>query len=124
MVRRDADWKVQDRHLLDWVTLGVGSLLAVLYLYRGLLGSGQSGLLGVGLILVGVVYFTAYWQPILYLVTDLVLIGMTIFWFWDGPLEEPLVLVVAALNVVFVALTVYLFFFEEPTMEPAKKDEA
>jgi predicted membrane protein len=66
-----------------------------------------------GLGLWTVFYFTSFRQPILYIVAAAILFGVTILRFRDGTWQEPFNLMTVALDLLFVALAVYLFGCEE-----------
>lgn len=113
MVRRDADWKEQDRHALNWLTAIVVILLVAINLYQWWRGSDPNAVLAAALGAWGILYFTGYWQPILYPIAAIVLSGGTFTRFWRGTWDEPINFLTIVLNVLFVSLSVYLFLTEE-----------
>lgn len=121
MVRQDAHWKVQDHTIFDWAIIAVGMVLSMVYLYRWGSGSDESAIISIGLLAWGLIYFTDYWQPILYFAPAIALSGVTIFWLWKGQMIGLATVVATGLNILFVLLAVYLFFIEEPTIRPKKR---
>lgn len=115
MVLPSADWKNQSSHLFDWLNVLVAGMLTVLYLYQWLQGAGvlYAALAGV-LIAWGIMYFTALWQPILYLPVAVIVSITTGFWIVNGRWEQPLIKGMIILNLIFILLSGYLFFYEEP----------
>lgn len=113
MVRHEADWKEQDSQIFNWIIALVVILLVVINLYQWWQGSGPNAALAVGLGAWGLLYFTGYWQPILYLVAAAVLSGATLTWFWRGTWDEAINLLTIIFSVLFISLSVYLFLAEE-----------
>jgi hypothetical protein len=115
MGKAEADWKEQrQQHAPDWLTAGVALLLAALYAYLWLL-DGQAEYLAITAVLlawVGV-FFTRYWQPILYLFVAIFVASLTVLWIVRGVWQRPVFLVAVVLDVVFLLLVVYLFATEE-----------
>lgn len=114
MVRQDVDWKNQSRQVLDWFFVAVGSVLLILYLF---LWAEDGSRLFIGLAFVFglwlVIYFTTYWQPILYILMAIVISIVTGFWFWLGLWDQLVIQLGMMLNLVFFLLCVYLFLYEE-----------
>lgn len=117
MSQSDADWKEQDHSALDWGTVVVAVALAVVYLQLGR-ASGRGTYFAVaGALLVWVVvFFTGYWDPILYVPAAVLTTSITVFWFVIGSWEEALHQTAALLNVVFLAITSYLVIYEDPVL--------
>lgn len=122
MVLPEADWKNQADRALDRVILLVAGGLVGIYL---LLWWSNGGLDHIGLVAVLAtwvsVYFTSFWQPVLYLLVAGILLGFTLLWFVDGSWERPLLLAAIVLNVLFVGLAIRLFFSEEPGVPPDER---
>lgn len=114
MVRQEADWKNQSRRILDWFYVFVASALLMLYLF---LWAGEGSRVFIGLAFVFaiwlIIYFTAYWQPILYLIMAIVVLIVTGFWFWIGVWDQLWIQLGMLLNLAFFLLCVYLFLYEE-----------
>lgn len=116
MVLHRIDWKNQPRNILDWVTIVAAVVLVLVHFYQGWIegGAHHHGIWLVFLIWL-VVYFTEFWQPILYLVMAVTTAVITVFLilggYWDQPVDQAMLL----LTVVFLFLMVYLFFHEEGT---------
>lgn len=113
MPKPASDWKYQSRHLLDWITIGVTSVLIVLYFYLGVT-EGDLLFFGLAIVFLGwlLVYLTEYWSSILYLVmVGIVLITVT-FWVLAGDWQRPGVTVILVLNAGLVILVLYLFSHE------------
>jgi len=96
--------------------LVVGALVGI-YLLQWWHGSTQHAVVALGLGLWTVVYFTSFRQPILYIIAAAILFGVTLLWFRDGTWQEQFNLVTVALDLLFVALAVYLFTTEETIEE-------
>lgn len=109
----EADWKNQPRQILDWIILIVGSGMLAVYAYlwwvEAELYLGMVSLLFVA----GILYFTAYWQPVLYLVLSVVIATLTFIWFIDGSWRQSLVQIAIFFNGIFILLSIYLFINEE-----------
>lgn len=117
MGKAEADWKRQQEwHAPDWITAAVALLLAALYAYLWWL-DGQVEYLGIAAVFLGwlAVFFTRFWQPILYLFIAVVVTSITLLWLGRGVWERPVFQVAIALDVVFLLLVVYLFASEERT---------
>lgn len=116
MVLPDADWKNQPRHVFDWLTVVNAGFLVVIYVYQGW-REGEALYIGLAAVLIamGVVYFSAYWQPILYLLLAGAISIVTVVWLWEGVRGQTLVQAAIGFQVVFVVLNLYLFTSEERT---------
>lgn len=114
MVLRDLDWKNQPRHIVDWFIVVVAVVLLVVYLSLWGL-SGRTDYVIVGLLFVAwlSVFFTGYWQPILYLLTAVGVGFLTVGLFVGGAWEQPLGQVAILLNGVFILTSGYLFLYED-----------
>ena len=116
MVIPGADWKNQPRNILDWVTILVAVVLVLVHFYQGWLEGGAHNH-GIWLVFIAwlVVYFTEFWQPILYLVmavtTAIITVSLILGGYWDQPIDQ----VTIVLTTVFLLPMVYLFFHEEGT---------
>lgn len=113
MVRRDADWKRHDRQIFDWSIVLIGGLIGAVSLYQWWHGSPQHATLAFGVTAWIAIYFTNYWQPVLYLVAVFGLLSVTLAWLWRGTWDQPLNQTVIVLNALFILLGVYLFLHEE-----------
>ncbi len=110
----DADWKNQDHHRFDWLTLLVGGALVVLYLYlAAVMRDGRFVALALVLALWAFIYLTRYWQPVLYLLMAALFAGVTLARLVTVNAPLPLERVAIALNVAFLVLGLYLFTDEE-----------
>lgn len=116
MVLSRVDWKNQPRTILDWVAVVVAVVLLSVHLYQGLV-DGAVHHYGIWVVYAAwlVVFFTDYWQPILYLLTALAVAVITAFLLLGGYWEQPIDFAVILLTTVFLLLMVYLFFHEEGT---------
>ena len=118
------DWKNQSRNAFDWLLVALAAVLLLLYLYQWWQRGGRLPLgLAAALTAGGVVYFSGYWQPILYLLATVVLTVATVGWIWLGEWHQPVAQVTIALHVVVGVLTVYLFNYEEPGLPPERDPE-
>lgn len=114
MVRPGVDWKNEPRHIWDWFLVVVAVVLLSLYLYLWWT-DGAPHYLAIGLVFVvwlGV-YFTEYWQPILYLVVALAVALITGVVVVDGLWDQPLGQLAILLNIVVLLTSGYLFVYEE-----------
>ncbi|MDS0281261.1 hypothetical protein [Haloarcula onubensis] len=110
----DADWKNQERHRFDWLTLLVVGSLVSLYLYLAtVMNDGSYVALALVLALWAFIYLTRYWQPVLYLLMAVIIAGVTLAWLTMGNSHPPFERLAIALNVGFLALSIYLFDYEE-----------
>lgn len=114
MVVPGVDWKNQPQTLVDWVTVAVAVVLISIYFYQGWTAGGVYRY-GIWVLFTGwlVIYFTGYWQPILYLLMAFVVTAITVFLLLGGYWEQPLDQAAILLTVLFLLLMVYLFFHEE-----------
>lgn len=115
--KASADWKNQYRHALDWISVGIGVLLMALYAYLWWTNAGPR-YWGMALLFLVwlVVYFSDYWQPILYVALSVVVVSYTVFWLVSWVWREPLAMVAIVLNLAFVSIALYLFVHEEPAL--------
>ena len=113
MVLPGIDWKNQPRHILDWVTVAVALVLISIHLYQAVI-DGAVHHYGIWAFFAAwlVVYFTDYWQPILYLMMAVVVAVITVFLLLSGYWKQPIDLATILLTTVFLLLMVYLFFYE------------
>lgn len=113
MVLPEADWKNQPGDLFDWGTIVAGLALITVYLYLWWTG-GWTGYFLMASILVAwlVVFFTAYWQPILSLIMVIIIalvsVALLLGDFWERTLNQ----VAIPLNIAFAALHLYLLYDE------------
>lgn len=115
--------KNQPRHLLNWLLLVIAAGLLVLSLVQWWLVGGVAYIGLAAILALGeIVYFTDYWQPLLYLVVSVIISAISITWIVDGLWQQRVIQVALALNVTFVALSLYLFLAEEPPLEPSRSD--
>jgi|GEM_PF-2599084 hypothetical protein len=114
MVRTDADWKSERPNRLSWVTVALAVGLVALYVATWLRTDGQEPLVLAILLTAWVgVYFTRYWQPILYLVAVIVFGGIVAVDLLTGVSDVPFYWLVVATTAAFVATAIYLFVIEE-----------
>lgn len=114
MVLPELDWKNQPRHIVDWFIVVVALVLLPVYLYLWGANAGPQ-FFGIGLFFVAWlgVFFTDYWQPILYIVVAMAVAFITWALFRGGLWEQPIGQIAILLNGVFLLTSVYLFFYEE-----------
>lgn len=114
MGKPEADWKQQHRHVFDWLAVVVAVLLVIVYLSVWLT-DGQTQYFGITMVFVAwlVVFFTDYWQPILYLLMALVVTSLIVFWLLSGVWNQPITQAAILLKIVFLLLIVYLYTDEE-----------
>lgn len=117
-----ADWKNQPAHILDWVIVGVSMGLLAIYLYLWWVEQ-LTQYLGIVVILVagGLVYFTDYWQPVLYLVMSVFLIIHLFISIVTGSWRHSLIQVASSLKIIIIILGTYLFYRED--IYGTKKDQ-
>jgi len=109
-----ADWKNQEHRLADWLLLFLAGGITSLYLYQALLAEDLVYVSFVVLMAAWLaVYFSSYWQPVLYLVTAVIVGGTTLFWLFDGGVNRLLAQFTVVLHVLFVFVSGYLFYQEE-----------
>lgn len=116
MVVPSVDWKNQPQTLLDWVTVVVAMVLISIYVYQGWTTGGVYRY-GIWILYLGwvLIYFTAYWQPILYLLMAFAVTAITVFLLLGGYWNQPLDQAALLLTTLFLLLLVYLSFHEEQT---------
>lgn len=115
MGKAEADWKEQQqRRAPDWLAAGVALLLVALYAYLWWL-DGQPEYLAIAAVILAwvAVFFTRYWQPILYLFVAILVASLTVLWFVRGVWQRPVFMAAVVLDLVFLVLVVYLFATEE-----------
>lgn len=113
----EADWKNQPRHLLDWLAVAFAAVLSAVYAY-GWWIDGHVHYLGLSLVLLvwlGL-FFTSYWQPVLYPLIATVLAIYALFALLDGSLGQLAEQIRLVLAGAFVLLLLYLFIAEEPAL--------
>lgn len=110
----ESDWKNQPFRILDWIILGIGGLLLALYLFLWMSDPrGYYPVIAGILVISGIVYFTDYWQPILYPVVAIPLFVVMSIWIVDGSWRQLPILVTMIFNSGFILLGFYLFYSEE-----------
>jgi hypothetical protein len=124
MVLRNADWKNQTHKALDGIWVVIGAVLFGMYLYQWwqtgeVVHIGLSGIMVVW----GAVYFTHYWQPILYLLHATIVLTVTVIWIWQGHWKQLRIQTINGLHLLHVALSLYLFNYEEPRVPPQSEHE-
>lgn len=114
MVRSDSDWKNQQGQFLNGVLATLSLVLAGVLLYLWWTGP-TVGYLVIAVVLGGgwLIYFRGSWQPILYLLMAIVLLGFSAYVVVYGDWREPVVLAMLVLNVAISGLAVYLAIAEE-----------
>lgn len=120
MGKSELDWKQQGRNVLDWLTIMFAVVLITVYLALWWLASHPNYFL-IALIIFSwlIVYFTDFWQPILYLIMAIFIVILLILWVIDGLWDRPLAQAAIVLNVGFLLLVVYLYYYEEKVASPA-----
>lgn len=109
-----------EHDILNWVFLCLAVVLAGLHLYLGLFAafvpedrSIQFVLIGVALLFGPVIYFTSYWQPVLYLLGVGFAMYLGVLWIFGG-MEFYLFGIIAGITATnFIFLGLYLFFRDE-----------
>lgn len=115
----DSDWKRQDGHVLDWLVVAGALLLAAVDLYLWTVdGAVQYGVLAVVVLAWLGIYFTRFWQPILYLVMGIIVTVVVLFWLVAGIWERPIGQLAVLVKVAFLFLLGYLFYYEEESLGP------
>lgn len=114
MVRPELDWKNQPRHIFDWFAILVAVLLIATYLSLWWL-DGRSPYLVMAMVFSAwlAVYFTAYWQPILYLIMAAIVVGIPILYLPAQAFDGPIGLSAILLTVIFLLVIGYLLISEE-----------
>lgn len=114
MVLPEKDWKNQPRHIVDWFIIVVAFVLLSVYLYLWGTGGGKQYLiLGVAFVAWLGVFFSDYWQPILYLLGALAIGLITLALFRSSLWEQLIGQMAILLNGIFLLTSVYLFFYED-----------
>lgn len=115
MVLSEADWKNQPHQTLNWFAMVIALAIITVSLFLWW-KSGQVESLGIGVIFSAwlTIFFTDYWQSILYLAMALIVIFSASLLLLGGSWNQPLDQALLLLNAVFLLLIVYLFFYEEP----------
>lgn len=119
MVRPELDWKKQGRNIFNWLTIVFAVVLITVYLTLWWM-DGQLYYLQLALLFfvwLGV-FFTGYWQPILYLVMASVIIVVLIFWAYEGLWDQPLGHIATLLKIAFLLLVTYLYYYEARVGSP------
>lgn len=106
--------------VFNWVFLLLTLVLAGIHLYLGLLApfvpaerAIQFVLIALALLVGPVLYFTPYWQPVLYLLGIGFAAYLGAIWFLGGMEYLPLGVVTGVTATSFILLGLYLFFREE-----------
>lgn len=111
----EADWKRQRGNLLDWLTAGITLGFVAVFLYLGLTGDALFFLLsGVGLFVWLLVFFSRYWEAVLYVPATVLVTAVSVVWILRGAWTRPLVQVVIVMTGVYVMLTSFLLVYEDP----------
>lgn len=104
---------------LDWSVVAVAAILAVLQIYDGLGPNWASGTPAVPSVLVGVLllagivlFFTGYWDPMVYLLGILVGLYVTIVWALEGTSLTPKSLAIAASALLLAVLSLVALYRE------------
>lgn len=114
MPRPEADWKNQPRHAFDWLSTVLGVVLISLYSFLWLsVGRIEYSAMALFFATWLVLFFSPYWQPILYVLASVVVIPYTVYGLFTDLPSGTLVILALVLNCVFVALVLFLFFREE-----------
>lgn len=111
----EADWKNQPWHVLDWLTVAVAVVLSAMFAY-GWWTDGHAYQLGLSLVLLVwlAIFFSSYWQPILYPVIVVVFTVYALFALLVGHWDRPMDQIRLVLSGGFVLLALYLFVAEDP----------
>lgn len=109
---------------MNWATIGIAIGLITAYLSLWWM-DGNPNYLQLGLVfLVWLgIYITGYWQPILYLIMASIIIMILVFWAFDGLWDRLLGQITIILNVAFLLLVVYLFYYEEMVVSPTESKQ-
>lgn len=117
MAASESDWKHQEQRALDWITVGTTLLLVLVYLYLGeTSATTTSFVIAAGLVGWLAIYFTEYWEAILYLPMALFLSAVSIVWFVRGTWADPIYLAAIVLHAVILVVAAYLLVREEPVL--------
>lgn len=119
MVRPELDWKKQGRNIFNWLTIVCAVVLITVYLTLWWM-DGQQYYIQLALLFFAWlgVFFTDYWQPILYLVMASVIIVVLIFWTFESLWDQPLDYIATLLKIAFLLLVSYLYYYEEKVPSP------
>lgn len=119
MVRPELEWKSRGRNALNWLTIAFAVALITVFLALWWTVRVPFYLLLALVFIVWLdIYFTEYWQPILYLVMSVILLGLLILWAVDGLWKGLLGQTGIVLNIVFLLLVIYLYYDEEVDASP------
>ncbi|NHN42725.1 hypothetical protein G9C85_13950 [Halorubellus sp. JP-L1] len=114
MVRDEVRWRNQRPKALNWVAAAFAGVLAVLHVgawFRTM--EGEPLVLAVFLVVWLGVYFTRYWQPVLYLLAAVVLGSSVAIDLLTTLPDEPFPSLVLGTTAAFVVSALYLFVSEE-----------
>lgn len=123
MVRSDLDWKNQPRNIVDWSVILIAVLLLAMQLYLWWI-NGQSQYLVMAMVFFAwlAIFFTDYWQPILYAIMAGLVVFILIFGSFGEFFERPVGQIAFLLHGVFLLVILYLYFFEEASQQKAKSN--
>lgn len=112
----EADWKNQPEKKRDMLFVAVSAVLLVASLVLWWTTS-ETSFLGITavLVIVGALYFSAAWQPVLYIVMALLLTVVIVFLFLfiEGAWQYPSMLFLIGLTAIVIVFAIYLSYAEE-----------
>lgn len=110
-----------DLDAFEWAFLFLTLLLAGIHLYLGLFAASvpavratQFVLIGVGLLVGPALFFTPYWQPLLYLLGAMFVLYLGVLWVLGGAEYFEIGVLTGVAATIFVVLALFLFVREEP----------
>lgn len=110
----ESDWKNKPGKFLNWLLVLIAVALFLVHGYLWFTLEVERYLaLAIGFFVWLVVFYSRYWQSVLYLVSGLLLILLLSFWFVYEVWQRPIGRIRFSLGVIFLLLSAYLFFKEE-----------
>ena len=104
-VRERETWSV-----VEWAVPLVALVVCAVNLYTGsITGDGAFTVIGASFLAGALLYFSVYWQPVLYLIVVLYVLTLGAFWVFAGLPLFGLGVVNGTLSIGLVALCVYLY---------------
>ena len=109
-----SDWKNQPGKLLNWLLVLIVVLLLLIHVYLWFILEVERYLaLATTFFVWLVVFYSKYWQSVLYLVSGFFVILLLSYWFVDEVWRRPIGRIRFSLGVTFLLLSMFLFFKEE-----------
>lgn len=110
----EADWKNQPEKKRDMLFVAVSAVLLVASLVLWWT-TAVTAFLGItaALVIGGALYFSAAWQPVLYIVMALLLAVVIMFLLIEGAWQHPSALFLIGLTVIVIVFAIYLSYVEE-----------